>query len=358
MSIKIYEEQDIQNIVNIIREKFNLPNTYTVQEIIEELNTIVNDSNDFMYIFLTKDFSGDTLICPNHIKYLRDYLCYNNKNLKTVILPKNIHTIGSRDFKNCSNLETVIFDTSELRDIEHYAFQNCSNLNIQLPDKMPHGRIMAGAFSNCTKLALTKIPDGATMISDDAFYNCKNLLCSEWRADDISYISSIGDRAFYNCENITFKTIPDCIGNIGNQAFFCCSKLALTKLPEELWYIHEGAFRFCENLILTEPFPEPLYFIGRLAFDCCYGLTNIKFINSVTLQTQAFYGCSNLHTVTFLNKDGKKRSIASNAFQNCPNLTTINVAWSEGEVSYAPWGATNATINYNYVEEEEENNDN
>jgi hypothetical protein len=32
------------------------------------------------------------------------------------------------------------------------------------------------------------------------------------------------------------------------------------------------------------------------------------------------------------------------------NLMTINVPWSEGEVINAPWGASNATINYNYVE--------
>lgn len=359
MSIKLYEEQDIQNIVNIIKEKFNLPNTYTIQEIIEELNTIVNDSNDFMYIFLTKDFSGDTLICPNHIKYLRDYLCYNNKNLKTVILPKNIHTIGSRDFKDCSNLQTVIFDTNELRDIEHYAFENCYNLDIQLPDKMPHGHIMTGAFSNCTKLALTKIPDGTVSISDDAFYNCTNLMCSEWKSDIDSYITSIGYRAFYNCKNISFKTIPDCVGQIDTLCFGYCTNLALTKLPKQLWYIGSQAFYKCPNVSFTN-IPEEVETIGQEAFYYCTGLTDIKFTNSnsIKIKNNAFYGCSNLHTVTFTNKNEKKYDINSNIFQNCPNLTTINVAWSEGEVAYAPWGATNATINYNYTEEEEgENND-
>ena len=39
------------------------------------------------------------------------------------------------------------------------------------------------------------------------------------------------------------------------------------------------------------------------------------------------------------------------AFKNCTALTTINVPWSEGEVASAPWGATNATINYNYTGE-------
>ena len=36
-------------------------------------------------------------------------------------------------------------------------------------------------------------------------------------------------------------------------------------------------------------------------------------------------------------------------FYECEKLTTINVPWSEGEVAGAPWGATGATINYNYT---------
>ena len=49
--------------------------------------------------------------------------------------------------------------------------------------------------------------------------------------------------------------------------------------------------------------------------------------------------------------EGTPRSIASNAFASCINLTTINVPWAEGAVANAPWGATKATINYNYTGE-------
>ena len=53
-----------------------------------------------------------------------------------------------------------------------------------------------------------------------------------------------------------------------------------------------------------------------------------------------------MKTVTFKGKP----TISDSAFLNCGNLTTINVPWAEGEVANAPWGATNATINYNYTE--------
>lgn len=47
---------------------------------------------------------------------------------------------------------------------------------------------------------------------------------------------------------------------------------------------------------------------------------------------------------------GKPNSIYTSAFSGCTNLTTIRVPWAEGEVSGAPFGATNATLIYSYVE--------
>lgn len=62
-----------------------------------------------------------------------------------------------------------------------------------------------------------------------------------------------------------------------------------------------------------------------------------------------FSGCGNLKVVTL---KGKPDYISNYAFRNSYNdaITTINVPWAEGEVQGAPWGATNATINYNYTE--------
>jgi hypothetical protein len=64
----------------------------------------------------------------------------------------------------------------------------------------------------------------------------------------------------------------------------------------------------------------------------------------------AFYHCSNLETVIF---EGTPASIHASVFSQCNNLITINVPWSEDDPINvdAPWGAVNATINYNYTGE-------
>lgn len=72
-----------------------------------------------------------------------------------------------------------------------------------------------------------------------------------------------------------------------------------------------------------------------------------RLLKFIEIGTKAFTNCTGLITITF---EGTPTTIANNAFDGCTNLTTINVPWSEGEVTNAPWGATNATINYNYTE--------
>ena len=87
---------------------------------------------------------------------------------------------------------------------------------------------------------------------------------------------------------------------IRSHAFYNCSSLALTSLPSGITSIGNYAFRDCQSLV----------------------------------------------SLTF---EGTPTSISSTAFRNCTNLTTINVPWAEGAVAGAPWGATNATINYGYT---------
>ena len=130
-------------------------------------------------------------------------------------------------------------------------------------------------------------------------------------------------------------------------AFFGCSSLALIVLPNGLTSIGDNAFSYCSNLALTS-LPNGLTSIGESAFANCMNLALTSLPESVTsIGGSAFAGCSSLTSITF---KGTPSSITSSAFSGCTNLTDIKVPWSEGAVSGAPWGATNATITYNYTE--------
>ena len=129
--------------------------------------------------------------------------------------------------------------------------------------------------------------------------------------------------AFYHDTVLTNITMPK-VKLIDADGFNGCDSLAITSLPESLTWIGSSAFQLCKNLALTS-LPSGIRGIDSYAFRNCTGLTSMTF-------------------------EGKPTStIYSNVFTGCTNLTTINVPWAEGEVANAPWGATNATINYNYT---------
>ena len=143
---------------------------------------------------------------------------------------------------------------------------------------------------------ISRFPAGATKPYIEEIYN------SDGQLIDVKMYGyeTIRDYAFYSCYDLALTTLPSGITTIGAGAFSNCASLALTTLPS--------------------------------------GITNIN--------NAAFYGCTSLASLTF---EGTPENIWERAFAECNNLTTINVPWAEGAVANAPWGATNATINYGYT---------
>lgn len=144
-------------------------------------------------------------------------------------------------------------------------------------------------------------------------------------------------------------TLPSDLTSIGKYAFYNCNKLALTSLPAGVTSISDYAFVNCVPLALTS-LPAGVTSIGQLAFYNCNHLAITSLPAGVTnIGAGAFKNCKGIKKVTF--EGIPTGMISSSAFAGCTNLTVINVPWAEGAVPDAPWGATNATINYNYTGE-------
>ena len=123
--------------------------------------------------------------------------------------------------------------------------------------------------------------------------------------------------------NNSVVTLPQGITEIGSYTFYRFDTLKSILLPSGLTRIASYGFFSCKNLTSIS-LPESI----------------------VALAGNAIYSCTNLSSITF---QGTPSVINSGAFVQCGNLTTINVPWAEGAVAGAPWGADNATVNYNYT---------
>ena len=226
-------------------------------------------------------------------------------------------------------LEALFDDTStEIEEINlpnvtalrSYAFykNNDTIRKINAPNLKTIGE---QALCDCPNLALTSLPSG---------------------------ITSIGMYAFSNCSKLALTSLPSGLTTLNNYAFNMCLKLALTSLPSGITKIPNFAFGNCSNLALTS-LPSGLKTIGQQGFGNCQKLALTEIPSSVTsIGYYAFTNCTGLQSIVF---KGTPTTIDGTAFSGCNNLTTINVPWAEGEVANAPWGAPNATINYNYTEE-------
>lgn len=168
--------------------------------------------------------------------------------------------------------------------------------NVIIPDTVTDLRI--GAFAECYVGKVT-LPETIDIIPTWCFY----------------------DTLFRQTDDATV-ILPDSLITIGREAFLSSGIRQIT-IPEGVTNINESAFYGC-NLLTDITIPASVTTIGGNAFG----------------------SCPKLSTVTF---NGTPTTFPSSLFPVCNKLTTINVPWSEGAVSGAPWGATKATINYNYT---------
>lgn len=88
--------------------------------------------------------------------------------------------------------------------------------------------------------------------------------------------------------------------------------------------------------------------LDSIASGMFYGYEAIKeaiFLSATNIPDGCFAGCTTLEHV-YLPSDAT--AVGTQAFLNCTQSNlVIDCGFAQGAVSGAPWGATNATINYN-----------
>ena len=135
--------------------------------------------------------------------------------------------------------------------------------------------------------------------------------------------TTIGDNSFSYCTGLTTANLAGVTTLSGAQSMSYCSNLTTLLIPD-LVSINNQCFRNCK-------------------------LTGILKLQSLTSGS----GNSSFAANTLLTKVYffKKISISwrENLFNSCTGITDIYVPWSDGEVSGAPWGASNATVHYDTV---------
>lgn len=194
--------------------------------------------------------------------------------LKKVTLKNGVRSIGEDAFRDCSSLESVIFENTVLEKISDGAFWGCSALSsIALPDSVTE--IERNAFFE-TGLRNIQLPEKLTLIGGGAFCNCKNLKQVQLPPQ----LKELGEGAFFNCENLTQIQLPAQLNKLGTDAFRNCTSLDKIDIPAGLTQIEPDTF--CNTGLTSVTLHEGLTKIEDGAFHDCLKLKKIRIPKSVT----------------------------------------------------------------------------
>ena len=194
--------------------------------------------------------------------------------LKKVTLKNGVRSIGEDAFRDCSSLESVIFENTVLEKISDGAFWGCSALSsIALPDSVTE--IERNAFFE-TGLRNIQLTEKLTLIGAYAFCNCKNLE----QVQLPSQLKELGNGAFSSCENLTQIQLPAQLNKLGTDAFRNCTSLDKIDIPAGLTQIEPDTF--CNTGLTSVTLHEGLTKIEDGAFHDCLKLKKIRIPKSVT----------------------------------------------------------------------------
>ena len=137
-----------------------------------------------------------------------------------------------------------------------------------------------------------------------------------------SGVETIGMCAFGKSTNLISVTLASTVKTIEESAFNGLTNLKTidTKNVETI-----GKTAFMASGITSITFGSALETIGTMAFQNCNNLTNIQIPNNIkTIEAQAFNGCTELATITF-SEPTHLTTIPANTFSNCDILSTITI---------------------------------
>ena len=242
------------------------------------------------------------LIIPEGVTSIGAFAFCRCSTIRTVSIPVDVTVIGEGAFRVCNRLRNIFYHGTEEQWAEivkesnwnlstgsytllyHTSYADgiiftsdgegtCSIKGYELPagctdlvipSVSPVGDTVTAlvdyAFYNITTITSVTIPASVTEIGKFAFYNCYNLVTTEYEGDLAGWcairFANAGANPVYYTRSLSIGgtalpeilQIPDGVTSIGAFAFYRCNTLRLINLPASVTEIGENAFRLCNKV--------------------------------------------------------------------------------------------------------------
>ena len=251
-------------------------------------------------------------------------------NFESITIPASVTTIGTGVFNGCEGLETVIFaEGSQITEIPTNTFKNTISLEkVTLPKTIE--TIGENAFEN-SSVSTISLPSSLKTIEAYAFSNCDNIVS----VDLFGNISYLGDYAFYDCDKLQNAKPSSGLMYFGELAFGFCEMLTEAYIPDTVQEINGNPYAGCSGVTKFELDPFNSFYTtdeNGILYDLemtvlIYypaSITSEKAIIPDTVNeigAGAFAG-SAMKSIDFPARFGV---IAANTFRGCTNLTSVTI---------------------------------
>lgn len=296
---------------------------------------------------------------------------FQGTNIYGVNLPSYITKIGSKAFKNCTNLGYVhiqgnvteiptecfsgcgkLYDISGLEKITYIGASALKGTNFYsfiIPSNVK--TIANYAFQSCKKLEELTIPVSVTSIGASAFDNCSSLEKVQYLGTQAQWDAiSIGSGNDTLLEKLVVK--PDASGNLKNGlswALYNNGKLEISGNGAMQDFSSASAAPWSKAKVQTVVLENGVTSIGKHAFSNCVNLTSITIPEGITeIGAEAFRGCTNLDSIQL---PASLKTVQQNAFSGCTALDTVYYSgklnqWGQLTVAAGNQALTNANLLY------------
>ncbi|MBR1377526.1 MAG: leucine-rich repeat protein, partial [Bacteroidaceae bacterium] len=262
----------------------------------------------------------------------------------SVTIGNKVTAINSKLFQGATKLASVTLG-SGVTSMGTYAFDGCTTLaSIDLSVATGLTEIPERAFNNCDALTAFNIPANIQTIESSAFYNMNA---------DITVTIEDGETPLtLNCAYSYYpifesnNTVTAYVGrNIvrtgyyANQPTFNGSLVGLTFGPKVTAI---GDYEYKDRTVLAGAVNglSNVVSIGAKAFNNCPNITSIEIGNKLaTLGEYAFQDCQKLESISL---PGTLKKIPTEAFENCFALATVTLAEGIEEIGNGAFYDTDA----------------
>ena len=359
--LRLYPEEDIQNIANILKAGYGNNSTYTIGQMASGILNVPSGSGDEIQ-FLSILSSTTNLISvfntySSQLLKIKPYL-FNGvtTGLQSIYLPE-CEEIGKFAFYGNTSISFVSLPKVKIiRDGAFWNVQNAalSSYTLYLPEctYIEERGFALTKFSSinlpkCTKLGTTTFIDNGyssgafasmssylTNISLPlcSFLGCGTFFKAPFSSVNLPEVITTGAFTFYSCTNLISASLPKCV-EVGSSAFYACSKLTTVNLLS-CETVYQNAFSNCYSL--TEIYLPKVKTMGSRVFQNCSLLSSVSLPVCTNIHASAPFGsCSSLTIISLpalISFDGVSGWRDSGCFDKCINLSVINLPKYTGTI--------------------------